>query len=103
LGLSAVPQPFHSAAAAVAGLECVTLDTTPFELSEVTPITVVVCDIISLLCSSPNSLSIALLISCDLGNPDPYTHAAVSLTSHPASSTPQANLCHILVPPNAAQ
>ena len=51
--------------------------------------------------SSASWRSIALLTSCDFGNPDPYTHAIISRISKPASSMRTHIRCCVRVPANA--
>ena len=53
--------------------------------------------------SAPAALSIALLTSSDLGNPEPYKYIIWSRISNPASSTALARRWYVLEPPKASK
>src|SRR5690554_3770080 len=103
-GLSAVPQPSHCFASSVDGIVILALLPAPAP-------TFIVSIFLNFLffiflfspttsLSAPKRLSIALLMSCDLGNPLPYNHAIISLISKPAKRTAITIQSYVLVPAN---
>src|SRR5699024_3520893 len=107
-GFNAVPQPSHCTASGVAGAVTSTTCCPPCLPSANSPVRLVGCLALPVILlpitsrSAPASLSIAFPTSCDLGNPDAYSHAWESRISNAASSIATASRCPVFVLPTSA-